>query len=108
MTAGATVHLEQKDDALLIPAEALVTQNGRNMVRVLTEDGGQVLSPVTVGINNGVIAEIVEGLEEGDKIVYVTTESSSNMTVRMPNMGGMNMGGGAAPPAGGGGQRPRD
>ncbi|HOB82519.1 MAG TPA: efflux RND transporter periplasmic adaptor subunit [Peptococcaceae bacterium] len=89
MTASATIRLENKQDVLRIPAEALVTENNSTMVRYL--DNGQIrMKPIRIGVNNGRWVEVVEGLEEDEEIVLVavtTQEREQNMRFGMPGMG---------------------
>jgi HlyD family secretion protein len=56
------------DDALTVPASALFRRNGAWSVFAV-EDGEAVLRTVEVGQNNGLTAEVLEGLEEGQPVV---------------------------------------
>ncbi len=71
MTAQVSVLLRQAKGVLTIPAVALGprTGDGRYMVRVADKDGMPVPRKVKVGINNGASAEVLDGLQEGDKVV---------------------------------------
>ncbi|MDD4048744.1 MAG: efflux RND transporter periplasmic adaptor subunit, partial [Clostridia bacterium] len=88
MTATATILLEKKADVLRIPAEALLSSNGKTMVRMMKDDELQ-MKPIIIGINNGLWVEVIKGLEEGEKIVAATTTSSESQMKIMPGMGGM-------------------
>ncbi|KPA20925.1 Nickel and cobalt resistance protein CnrB [Shimia sp. SK013] len=57
------------EDALIAPSSALFRQNGRWMVFVAQADGAAVLREVRVGRNNGLNAQILEGLEAGENVV---------------------------------------
>ena len=74
VTAGlyAAVCLEtgRVEDALLIPMGALYYASGERYVYVQTADGGRERRTVTMGLTNGLEAQITEGLAEGE-IVYV-------------------------------------
>ena len=56
------------DDALTVPASALFRRNGAWSVFAV-KDGEAVLRTVEVGQNNGLTAEVLEGLEEGQPVV---------------------------------------
>jgi RND family efflux transporter MFP subunit len=63
-----TVTLQEKDDVLWLPPEAVRTFQGRDFV-VLLEDEGQRRVPVKVGIKAEDRVEIETGLEEGQVVV---------------------------------------
>lgn len=72
MTAQVYIVLAQSKNALVVPAMALkqIDQNGQNaVVNVLTDAGQVVEKPVKVGINNNISAEILSGLDEGEKVI---------------------------------------
>ncbi|HEY4202216.1 MAG TPA: efflux RND transporter periplasmic adaptor subunit [Devosiaceae bacterium] len=72
MTAKVTIVLRSAQNALTIPSSALGTpgKNGAYMLRVLDAETGEVTPrKVTVGLNNNIVAEITDGLKEGDRVV---------------------------------------
>ncbi|MFV0575880.1 MAG: efflux RND transporter periplasmic adaptor subunit [Vibrio sp.] len=68
MTAQVSIVLDKADNALMVPAQVLQRDKKGFQVPVL-EKGDIVYKPVKVGINNKVNAQILSGLEEGDKVV---------------------------------------
>jgi len=68
MTATAEVIIERRDDVLFIPNRALRGTWANPYVLVLV-DGQQHEREVTLGLTNGTNAEILSGLEEGEKVV---------------------------------------
>jgi HlyD family secretion protein len=72
MTANAEIVLEEFPDSLLVP-EAAVTYDARRNAFVdivdPAEKSGYRRIPVKVGVGNGTRVQIVDGLEEGDRIV---------------------------------------
>lgn len=58
------------EDALTVPSEAVIVRGGRPVVAVLDDENRPTLVEVTVGVDNGVMAEVLSGLSEGDRIVY--------------------------------------
>ncbi len=82
MTANASIIIERRDDVLLVPARAIRSEDGRRLVRVLS-DGQIVDMPVQVGLSGDDGTEILgDTLKEGDTLVI------SAPTPRMPGMGG--------------------
>lgn len=71
MTAQVSVLLKQAKDVLTIPAVALGAKgrDGQYTVQVADADGMPSPRKVRVGINNGAMAEVLSGLQEGDKVV---------------------------------------
>jgi multidrug efflux pump subunit AcrA (membrane-fusion protein) len=61
--------LGQVDDALVIPVTAVQGGAGSGTVWVDAGDGSEPEErPVTLGVNDGVIVEVTDGLAEGDSI----------------------------------------
>lgn len=99
MTAQVSIVLESAEDALLVPAQALVKKPGPGDAwQVLVKQGDQAEPrDVEVGINNKVYAQILSGLEEGDEVVVGQGAASgqarsSAPAGRLPGMGGAGMG----------------
>lgn len=89
MSATATITLEKKENVLRIPAEALITNGNRTMVRVM-ENGQPQMRPIKTGINTGRWVEIVEGLTEGEEVVAAMVDGTNGQQqmMRMPGIGG--------------------
>jgi membrane fusion protein (multidrug efflux system) len=69
MFAQATVRLEQHDNAIVVPAAALVRDDqGAAAVYVLDGDTAR-RTPVTTGIEERDRVEIVQGLRDGQTIL---------------------------------------
>ena len=120
MNATATIIIQEENDVLLLPLEALQSVQGEDYVWLYTgslpEDSSTDPGTKTVvetGLSDEDYVEITSGLSEGDQVVIVRTKStsdSSNNTGGMGMMGGMSggdfSGGGNFSSSGGGGQRP--
>lgn len=82
MTADVTIILQSKKDVLIVPVGALQERRGETIVLVPGEDG-PVPRSVKVGVRNDSVAEIVEGLSPGDRILargaYQMPSSGSNV-----------------------------
>ena len=73
MSATASLPLEEKDDIPTIPVIALAQQGAQAVVyTALDEKTGEPTNPVpvTIGISDGLTAEILSGLELGDTYYY--------------------------------------
>lgn len=115
MSASATIHVNEAEDAVLIPVDALQEKGDSTFVYTKKDSDGNLSGEVEVetGISNGSQVEITSGLEEGDTVYYLKAESSDtssgqNMPGGMDGQGSMpDMNGGEAPaggqaPSGGG------
>ncbi|MDT1060925.1 efflux RND transporter periplasmic adaptor subunit [Paracoccus sp. CPCC 101403] len=96
MTAQVSIILGEARDTLTIPSAALGTpsQDGRYPVRVLASDGKVETREIGIGLNDKVVAQVVEGLDEGEQVV---TGEATQASATTGNTGGM-MG---PPPLGG-------
>ena len=72
MSATASLPLQEKKDVPTIPVVALAEEGSRTVVYTALDKEGNPASPVsvTVGISDGLTAEILEGLEIGDTYYY--------------------------------------
>jgi len=82
MAATANIITDTKDNALLVPASSIVTQEGASMVRVLVNEELQ-LAPVEIGLAGETQIEIISGLKEGDTVV-TSVISPTNDTQSLP------------------------
>lgn len=83
MSATCTVILEQAENVVAVPKEAIQTANNSKYVVVVYEDG-TTRQNVTVetGISNDAYTEIKSGLQEGETVQYTTTTSNSSSSGR--------------------------
>lgn len=105
MNASATITIENKENILLIPMNAL-QERGNKVFVYTSEDEEGALSGETeieTGLSDGTNVEVVSGLGEGDTVYYNKTGSSSSNT-EGGIMGGMQ--GGEMPSGGFGGEMP--
>jgi len=77
MSLSATIQVAGREDALLVPVEAVYGAGREAQVMVLV-DGEPVARDVVVGLSNDTSAEIIEGLDEGDTVVTGSLEVNSN------------------------------
>jgi len=70
MYASVRLVLERKHDALLLPAETLVVERGKNSVFTVQDNKAKKV-PVKTGFNDGVSVEILDGLRPDQLVVLV-------------------------------------
>lgn len=70
MFARVAIVYERKPDALQIPRTALLDGDGPPKVFVV-KDGKAAERAVTLGLSNGAMIEVVEGLQDGEQVVIV-------------------------------------
>lgn len=76
MQAKGFIDAGSAKDVLLVPLEAIFEDEGRYVIEVLDESESPKTVPVKLGLMNDKIAEVKEGLKEGDKVV---TGSSADL-----------------------------
>ena len=109
MNVDGNIILDQAEDALVIPVDALMRGNKVYVKDAsATEQQGNVPAgfksvDVETGLTNDDYVEIVSGLSEGDE-VYVAESTVSNNNMMMMPGGGMGGGPGGGQGGPGGGQ----
>lgn len=99
MSAAASIITATKDDVLIVPTTAILTQNGITSVRVMKNNQVSQVE-VTTGIASDSETEILSGLSEGDIVVTSvntstpTTNATSGQSTSPFNMLGRTGGGG--------------
>lgn len=104
MTATVKFDVASKKDVLLVPNDALKTQGDETSVLVM-QNGERTKVPIKIGLTDGKVTEVLEGLKEGDVVSAralgeASTERSTNPF--MPNAPRAGRAGGGS---GGGGNR---
>jgi RND family efflux transporter MFP subunit len=69
MYARVRITTDQRKEALVVPSNAVVDFGGRRGVFVATESDTVLFRPVTVGIENNAVVEVLKGVEEGERVV---------------------------------------
>ncbi|MDO5631249.1 MAG: efflux RND transporter periplasmic adaptor subunit [Paracoccus sp. (in: a-proteobacteria)] len=79
MTAQVSVELARADDVLVVPSSAVRLDAQGSYVELYDAATGQTThQPVTVGLNNKVLAEIQSGLAEGQTVVIGTAVAAAS------------------------------
>jgi RND family efflux transporter MFP subunit len=69
MYARVTVTTDQRKDALVVPANAVVDTGGRRGVFLAADNSTVSFRPVSIGVEESTQIEILDGLSEGDRVV---------------------------------------
>ena len=85
MNASVTMLLEIKEDVLIVPTRAVQSNNGREVVTVMSQDQTTTTNVrVRTGITNGDQTEIISGLEEG-QVVLLPGASGASIPISDPS-----------------------
>lgn len=87
MTAQVYIVLDKAEHAVVIPATAL---NG-DWVQIEDKSGSLVRRQVKIGINNHVDAQIISGVQAGEKVIISQTNNSPQTSTRRMNLPPMGM-----------------
>ncbi|MDX1389500.1 MAG: HlyD family efflux transporter periplasmic adaptor subunit, partial [Acidobacteriota bacterium] len=68
-SANADVIIDRRDDVLAIPERLIEVRNDTSYVRVLMPDESTEERVIRTGLSDAVTIEVLEGLEEGEKLV---------------------------------------
>ncbi|HEV2046398.1 MAG TPA: efflux RND transporter periplasmic adaptor subunit [Chthoniobacterales bacterium] len=74
MWASVEIELQKKENTLLIPAEALVTEKNKNSVFVV-RDNKALKVPIATGFDDGVNVEILKGCGPNDSVIIAGKQS---------------------------------
>lgn len=92
MNASATITIEEKDQILTLPMNALQEQGDRTFVYTEKSEDGTLSGEVEIetGLTDGNTVEITSGLSEGDTVYYMRSDGNStgSSSSGMPDMGG--------------------
>lgn len=81
MTTGNEIETLREDDVLFVPLEALSSENG--IPYVFKQSGGSVRKQETVtGAMNDTHVIILDGLEEGDRVLLIPPPDGDGMSLR--------------------------
>ena len=86
MTAEAEIIVADRDDAIGVPAGAVVRYDGKDHVAVKTPDGRVEWRDVVVGGSDGTTVEIKQGLRTGEQVIldprpFLSDEQRARMKI---------------------------
>lgn len=76
-SATATITLKTVKNALLIPERAIVFKNEQAFAKIIVGKNKTKLVPLKLGISDGISAQVISGLSEGQKIVDSSASQDS-------------------------------
>lgn len=77
MTASSQIVYQQRDNILVVPNRAIRTQGRTRTVQVLLPSGATETRTIRTGMSGDQTTEVVEGLQEGEKVTIPTTATTS-------------------------------
>ena len=78
MTANLTIVTDQRENILIVPNSALLPKGTGRVVQVVGADGQPQEVDVTIGISDGIVSEVLSGLEEGQSIISTPTSRTTD------------------------------
>lgn len=85
MTATVTINVSEAKNVLIVPMTALNDgADGQSTVQVMDKNGKVHSQKVSVGLEDGVHAEIKSGLKEGEKVIVSNASAATTQTMRGP------------------------
>jgi HlyD family secretion protein len=78
MNVDIEILADNRSDTIIVPVDAIRKSNGSYMVTVRDESGNASDIEVKLGIANKNFAEVVNGINEGDIIVYGKIQNKSS------------------------------
>jgi HlyD family secretion protein len=91
MSTEATIITADKNNALAVPIEAVKDIKGEKYVLVIGNNGTPTLQKVQLGINNGKVVEVTNGLIAGEDVELPQVQASSTNTSKTKGLGGFQM-----------------
>ena len=84
MTAEVSIVVAEAKNVLTIPTSALGkrAKSGKYLVQVLADDGSIDKRQVSIGLNDKMVAEVIDGLSEGDRVVTGISNSDGTKAFR--------------------------
>jgi len=76
MTANVEIIIQEKENALLVPASAVKEEGQRTFVFVKNAQGQPERRAVVLGIRNDAFVEVMEGLQEGEEVFVTPPEGA--------------------------------
>lgn len=75
MTTQNVIYVESAEDVLTVPSIAVKGKANDKYVEILTEQGAQK-RPIKVGISDGLNVAVLQGVQEGEKVVIAAMSSA--------------------------------
>ena len=95
LTVTVNLIVQQAQNVLIVPNQAIKTQNGASYVTVKNSDGTTQQVQVTTGLKDYQNTEITKGLTAGETVIYTRTAATATTTTTQPRSIGFGGLGGA-------------
>lgn len=79
MTVSVNIETDRRDQALVLPNDALRARNGRSATVLRLTEGQVQRAPVRLGLLGTAMSEVVEGLQAGDLVVLGEAEEGQRI-----------------------------
>jgi len=83
MTADVEITTQYKENATIIPLDALIEKEGKGFVLIPNQEGEPIEKEVKLGIRNDNQVEIIEGIEAGEQIALPISTNRRTPPVSM-------------------------
>jgi len=94
LSVTTSLVVQQKQNVLLVPNQAITIKSGKNYVQVSKADGTREEREITTGLSNWQNTEVVSGLTDGENVAIArTTASSTTRTTQSTQQGQIRIGG---------------
>ena len=80
LTSTVSIVIEERTNVLLVPNAAITTQRGQSFVQVVSSTGIVETRTIKRGITDYVNTEVIEGLQEGEKVILPKTSAPTATT----------------------------
>ncbi len=91
MSTEATIVTASKDNVIAVPVEAVKDIKGEKYVMIPKDNGATSLQKVQVGISNGRMVEVTNGLVAGQEVELPQVQTSNTNSSKTKGMGGFQM-----------------
>jgi len=78
ISAKAEIFIANRSDALSVPVQCVVLEEGKHYCYVMSDDGVATRREVVPGLSNENFLEILEGLEEGERVLLYNPTMPTN------------------------------
>lgn len=95
LTVTVSIIVNERNDVVLVPNQAITTRGRQNYVQVLAADGTVEERAITTGIADWQYTEVTDGLSQGEQVIIPqgTTSSTSTTQQQRPSNGMFMFGG---------------
>jgi HlyD family secretion protein len=101
LTVTISIIAQQKEDVLLVPNAAIISESGQRYVRVVSPTSTTEKRAIKTSITDYTNTEVTEGLSEGETVIIPQSTKTATTTQQQPPGGMIPISGVGGPPTGG-------